>query len=206
MTFMAKLPEIAAQTYVGRRSLASHGYAKGTHISPHAFLILLMKTAMPNQRRREYPVHEDAVFQARTWALQRVAWVVLTVIPVLALFGLFAHGVLSEQTAGDNATLAIEYQRFQRVTDLTRFVVRVADAQGELRLAPPFQETYEIESIQPQPTRSIAGPEGLLLRFDKPPVGVLIAVIWARPRQFGYFTMRAQHGETSIPFNVLIYP
>jgi hypothetical protein len=161
---------------------------------------------MPNQRRREYPIHEDAVFQARTWALQRVAWVIFVLIPMLALSGLFAHGLLSEQTAGNAATLAVEYQRFQRVTDLTRFVVRINDAPGDLRLAPPFQETYEIESIQPQPARSAAGSDGLELRFDKPSVGTLVAVIWARPRQYGRFAMRAQHGETSVLFDILIYP
>lgn len=161
---------------------------------------------MSNRRRREYPVHEDADYQARTWALQRVAWIILVLIPVLALSGLFAHGFLSERTAGNAENLTIEYQRFQRTTDLTRFVIRLNDAAADLHLAPPFQETYEIESIQPQPARSVASPDGLQLRFDKPPAGPLVAVIWARPRQFGRFAMRAQQGETSVPFNILIYP
>jgi hypothetical protein len=156
---------------------------------------------------RDYPVHEDPAFQARTWAAQRAAWALFVIIPVLGLSGLFAHGVLSEQTAGDGRALSIDYQRFQRVTDLSRFVVHIAPAQApELRLSASFHEIYEIESIQPQPAHSTASADGLHLNFTPTSGGPLVAVIWARPRRFGRFALVAQSGAEPVTFNVLVYP
>lgn len=158
-------------------------------------------------RETDHPIEEDFPFQERTWAVQRVAWAVFALIPLLALSGLFATGPLSDRTAGEAGNFTVYYERFQRVTRLTHFTVQIAAGQpGELRLGAPFQRAYEIERIDPHPARSTGGNDGLLLTFDKPASGPLIANIWARPRRFGWFELSAQSGATPVTFHILIYP
>jgi hypothetical protein len=103
----------------------------------------------------------------------------------------------------------VEYERFQRMTVQARFVVRVASIRTDevrLRLSPPFQRTYDIQSMQPQPVRSSAGGDGLDIYF-RPVKGELTAVIWATPRDFGNFRLRAESDVSeAVEIPVLIYP
>ena len=165
---------------------------------------------MTDDQLRTYPVREDVRFQAATWTLERVAWVLLALVPLAALAGIFSHGPLSHKTAVPaDSNLSLRYERFQRMTVQTRFVVRMPSVQADevrLRLSPSFQRIYDIQSMQPEPLRSSAGAEGLELYF-RPAQGSLAAVIWATPRDFGRFNFRAETdaGEP-VEMPVLIYP
>jgi hypothetical protein len=159
---------------------------------------------MPNET--DFALREDPAFQARVWATQRIAWFVFLAIPLLALTGLFAHGALSRQTAGAARQFSVDYEAYQRVTALTKFVIHAAPAAtSDVRLGPSFQQTYEIESIAPQPTRSAAGEDGLHLTFEHSS-GPLDAVIWARPRRFGHAGFVAEGGGTAVILNIFVYP
>jgi hypothetical protein len=166
---------------------------------------------MPEEKSRRHPVREDMRFQYAFWIAERVAWTMLALVPVVALSGIFAHGVLSERIAGGtDAPLRVEYERFQRQSALSHFVARIAPAgapEVTLRLSPAFQRAFEVESIQPQPLRSSAGSQGLELVFHAPPAGDLVAAIWARPREFGFLRLKAESGGGgAVDFPVLIYP
>jgi hypothetical protein len=41
-------------------------------------------------------IREEIRFQEVSWILERVAWVVLALVPLAALTGIFAHGTISE--------------------------------------------------------------------------------------------------------------
>jgi hypothetical protein len=166
---------------------------------------------MREETSRTTPVAEDMLFQYATWVVERVAWVILGLIPLIALSGVFAHGFISETTASaEGSPLTIGYERFQRETALSKFTARVSPANsGEvrLRLSPSFQRVFEIESIQPQPSRSIASERGLEFFFHPPAADALNAVIWTRPREFGRVPVEAQT-DTGDPvkFSILVYP
>ncbi len=148
---------------------------------------------------------EDTKFQRRIWAGQRAAWAIFLIIPVLALTGLFANGALSSRKISSEA-LSIDYEAFQRVTALTRFVVHFPATQdADLLLGPRFQQVYEIESITPLPAKSAAGSDGLRLSFNRS-AGPLEAVIWARPRSFGLVRFAAQGSGAPVTLDVLVYP
>ena len=165
---------------------------------------------MTDHHLQTYPVREDMRFQRATWTVERVFWALLALVPLAALAGLFSHGPLSHKTAeAANASLSVDYERFQRVTVQSRFVVRIrsgATDEVRLRLSPSFQRNYDIQSMQPEPVRSSAGGDGLELYFH-PANDDLTAVIWATPRDFGRLMLRAEtdlSGPVDIP--VLIYP
>lgn len=165
---------------------------------------------MTDDHIRTYPVREDMRFQTITWTIERVAWALLALVPLAALAGIFSHGPLSQKTAqAPNSALSVEYEHFQRKTVQARFVVHIPSAPADevrLRLSPAFQRTYDIQSMQPEPARSSAGAEGLDLYF-RPVNGDLAAVIWATPRDFGNFTIRAETDASEpVEIPVLIYP
>ena len=156
-----------------------------------------------------YPVKEDMRFQNTVWVIERVAWVLLSLVPLAALAGLFSNGPLSDRVAqAPNSAFSVEYERFQRVTVQARFVVRVPSTDADevrLHLNPSFHLTYDIQSLQPETARASAGPNGLDLYFQ-PEDGALTAVIWATPRHFGKVDLRADIDGVSAEMPMFIYP
>jgi hypothetical protein len=104
----------------------------------------------------------------------------------------------------------VEYDRYQRQSVQTRFIIRIPSMRSEeirLRLSHSFQRTYDIQSLQPAPLRSRASSDGLELFFHPPEAGELVAVIWSTPRTFGSVDLQAQtdsSGPVKIP--VFIHP
>jgi hypothetical protein len=166
---------------------------------------------MDEKEDRRYPVEEDMRFQRRMWTVERAAWIGIGVLLCLALTGLFGQGRWSRATASTpGSAIALEYERFQRITRLARFDIRIAASESQeatLRLSRPFHQAYEVTSIQPWPLRSSAGSENWELVFARPGSGDLVATIWAQPRQFGIMNLEASGDRGSpLSFRVLVYP
>ena len=156
---------------------------------------------------RQYPVREDMRFQRRSWIVERGGWAVLILITLVGLSGALGIGPLSLQTAS-SGSLSVEYDRFQRITRLTRFAFSARAQTGpelQLHLSRALQDDFEISDIQPQPTRSAAGPDGLDLIFATKGAGRI--VIWAHSRKYGISDISARIGsEAPVSFWVLVYP
>ena len=165
---------------------------------------------MAEADRPRRPVYEDMHFQEISWTLQRVGWVVLALITLLALTGVFSHGYFSTAVARQNGLpLSVNYERFQRMSALHRFDVAMpAGSEDDIRLTfnKAFTDLYEIDSIQPQPLRSNASDGGIVLTFDWPERGNFNAAIWARPRNFGTAPLEIGTPRGSLTFPVLVYP
>lgn len=163
---------------------------------------------MQEQESRTYPIREDMRFQKRSWITERIAWVVIIALPVIALSGLFTHGPLSDRITVSGDTLAVTYERFQRVTRQVQFKINVsaADSEATLRIGPQFAERYEITAIEPTPLKSSNGVNGLELSFATPPSGPLTVVIWTHPRKIGSRTFEVALGDVSVSFWTLVYP
>ncbi len=55
---------------------------------------------MREMESRDYPIREHMVFQGRWWAIERIGWVVLSLILLAALAGFLGDGRTSERTVG----------------------------------------------------------------------------------------------------------
>jgi hypothetical protein len=156
---------------------------------------------------RKYPVREHMRFQRRMWVVERVGWVVVAAIVLLALLGLFGTGVLSKRSI-EAGSLTVEYDRFERASRLSQFTFHFApspNVERRLRLNNAFQRNYEISSIQPPPTRSIA--DGLDLTFTAPAGSAADVVIWAHAHSFGRTEIEARaDNEPPLTFSVMVYP
>ena len=164
---------------------------------------------MREEDSRSYPVHEDMRLQYAFWTWERAMWGAMALIVLTALSGVFAHGPLSKTTVKD-AGLSLTYERFQRVTAVSRLMATISAPNAEearLRLSPSFSENFEITDIEPRPHRSSAGPRGLELGFVPPEAGEVSVVIWARPHSFGMFDLTAAAESAGrVEFSVLVYP
>lgn len=156
---------------------------------------------------RKYPVREHMRFQCRLWTIERIGWLVLALITVLALLGLFGTGILSNRSISAGS-LTIDYDRFARVTRQAEFSFHFApSSNGErrLRLNRAFQTNYQIASIQPPPARSSA--DGLDLTFAAPAGSAADVVIWAHPHSYGTMRLEARaDDEPPLKFSVFVYP
>lgn len=161
-------------------------------------------------QRSPLPVSEDMRFQERSWLARRVGWSLLAVFILLALFGAFSKGILSAARAErEGVPLSADYDRFQRRSTQTHFAIQVPKQTEDeiwLRLGRVFQDTYEIEAIQPPPVRSNTGNNGISLFFDAYDQGDMQIVIRARPRRFGAVTVEIARLPGTLRMPVLIYP
>ncbi len=160
---------------------------------------------MQELQSRDYPIREDMGFQRASWGVERAGWIALALLLLAALAGLFGHGALSKQSIGDG-NLRVEYDRFQRVTKITPYVISVkGGGEPKVILGQRFQTGYEVMDIQPQPIRSSAGEKGLELQFASAGDN-LRAVIWARPRSFGRMRFSIASGGEPLTVRAFIYP
>src|SRR3546814_6402804 len=105
-----------------------------------------------------------------------------------------AGGVLSRQVAaldGDK----IDHPRIARSEAADEMTVRFAPGSGPrtLLLSSTFAQSFQIESIQPQPSRVEAVPEGQIMHFDAAD-GPTQVVLHLRPQHSGLARYRASLG------------
>lgn len=158
---------------------------------------------------RTYPVQEHMKFQRGTWIVQRAGWIALAVLLLAAISGLLGGGLLSKGTA-TNSSMTVAFEKFERTTRLTQFTFDFSpqnSAERRLRLNRAFRDNFEFTSIQPAPSRSAAGPDGLELTFAMVPSSANQVVIRARPRTYGSVEMAARADDgAALNFRVFIYP
>jgi hypothetical protein len=154
------------------------------------------------------PVRESIRFQKAVWIAERIVWALLALVPLAALAGVFSHGPLSDKTVkAPDSSFIVEYERFQRSTVQARFVFRIRAENGEakLRLSAAFHESYDVQSLQPEPTLASANTQGIEFNF-KSEDDEIIVVIWATPRRWGGIDVHAEGADASVDIPILIYP
>ncbi len=156
---------------------------------------------------------QDLAFEERQWKIQRVGWVVMALIVVAALLGVFGSGPLSAATVGDEASLALQYQRFVRHQGQGELVVRVApnetvEGRVEFWLTTEFLGEIDLQGISPEPdeVRS-AGDRQIFVFLVNDPAGPLEVTISYFPNGLG----RVSGGiglvdGPDFSFNQLSYP
>jgi hypothetical protein len=134
---------------------------------------------------RRLQIEEDRNFQERFWVAERVAWGGFTVILIAALAGLTGGGGPFAQATAQLAGGQVVYPRISRWVADDTVTVRFGPGEAPRRLFIPqeFLTVFELQTIQPEPIRSIGAQGGLLFLFDAEP-GAEVS-IGVRARQPG---------------------
>ena len=159
-------------------------------------------------------IREDHDFQRCTWKLQRYLWAGMAALLGLALLGLFGSGPLSHATAGpEGGPFHLKYERFAGFRSPTTLEIHLGPAKAPRPRssscwAKPIWTRVQIERIEPEPERVLAGPDGstfVFLRKDSErPTRVRIHL---KPERRGLISgqLRLEDGP-SLGFRQLIYP
>ena len=140
-------------------------------------------------RDRTHPIKENMAFQRATWRAQRIGWLVLWLIVVLALLGLFSDGLLSTSSGvSAGGDLRVTYDRFERSGAPSRIELRVEPQQARevaIRIGGELLDAFTIERVTPAPhaERGIAG--GVELLFSAAAGEPLTVHLTVRPRRVG---------------------
>jgi hypothetical protein len=154
-------------------------------------------------------------FQRRTWAIERVAWVIMVLLVLVSVAGLFAAGPLSTAAVSDEAGLVhVRYERFVRFSAPSLLRIELApgavpSSTVALELGRTLTAAIQIERVQPEPSRERAGADGgLLLEFEvAEPRRPALVQIFVKPKEIGLVEGTiGLRGQPSVRFTQFIYP
>ena len=120
-------------------------------------------------KRPSIEVDADPAFQEGFWKFQRVAWVVMALIILAALFGATGSGGPLAHAQVEGPAGRIDYPRIARWQAADQMKVTVpptATGSATLELDAAFTQTFSIEDIEPQPRSSLATATGHRFEFE----------------------------------------
>ena len=87
-----------------------------------------------SKRVGDLEVHEDLMFQRRSWLVQRVGWIAMALVLLATLVGLFGGAGLlgGEAKAGSkDAMVSVSYERFLRYMKPTTLQIQLSQEAGK---------------------------------------------------------------------------
>ena len=130
-------------------------------------------------------ITEDLGFQQKSWAVQRVAWLVMLAISAAALLGLFGEGPLSSAEVGtDGSGLRIGYDRFVRQEAPGTLNVHVGaaalrdDSTAQIWIDRKWLTEMEVKRITPEPESSLIEPDRIVYTFRVIPSTAPTLITW----------------------------
>ncbi|MGO4745635.1 hypothetical protein [Serratia quinivorans] len=172
-----------------------------------------MKTNPNNEKEsRNTPVVEHISFLRLSWVLEKVGYLIMFTIVILALLGFFSNGILSHQEiVSKNKTVKITYEGFARNGTQTQWKIMAKDNGVEplvISITDEFDNFYVIENVVPQSLQ--VSHKGKVIYFTVPDGlknqwHTLTFVL--RSKEWGGFKATVNGAETeSVNIQQWIYP
>jgi hypothetical protein len=159
-------------------------------------------------------ISQNLNFQRRSWAIQRLGWVMLALLILAACLGLFGSGPLSQAMTGrQEDPLSVQYHRFWRLKSPMSLRLHFgpqATRSGQARvwLSRSYLEAMSVQHVTPQPQQVEAGPDRLTYVFTlSPPERPTTVTFNIEPETPGSVSGQAglENGLT-VSFRHFIYP
>ena len=160
-------------------------------------------------------IDEDIAFQRKAWQVQRIGWVILTLLIICALLGLLGGmGMFSTATLGSEAVgFQLTYARFTRLLKPTSLRIEVAIQEGsqspvQLFISQDYLDSIEIEQITPNPETVYAASDRLVYSFPVVPSANSIVVTFDfKLDVFGLISGRlGLENRQALEFMQVVYP
>jgi hypothetical protein len=163
----------------------------------------------PEIRDDGLQLDEDRQLQERIWTAERIAHAVFGLVVLAGLAGLAGSGgPLARATQAGEAG-SVEYVRIARFDTAADVTIRFAAGRPDhrVRIAGPFPDRAQIESVQPRPVREVAGPDGITFEFAADAAGPASASVRLRATTPGYFRMTISvDGAAPLDAAVVVLP
>lgn len=128
---------------------------------------------MAAEKHKGLELNEDRRFQEKMWTLERIAWVVMALVLLVALVGLTGRGGPLSTATVSTPQGEVTYPRIARWEANDSLILKLPPGAPEatVDIGKGFGELFEIIDIQPQPTESSSTGEGhrMTFKLDEPP-------------------------------------
>jgi hypothetical protein len=156
----------------------------------------------------------DLTFERRWWRVQRIVWVILTLLILGGVVGIFGHGPLSEAMANPSGSgMQIYYDRLARRETPTQLQLRlekavIASGEVHIRLNRALLDCIQLKQIIPEPlaTQPLADGARFIFRTDPTHDSALI-VFLSSPTKPGFVESEVTvEGGEPVRFHQFVYP
>ena len=150
-------------------------------------------------------LEQDPVFERRSFAVQRAAWILLTIIVAAATAGLLGSGPLARASATVPGAFTVEYERLARYQAPQTLRIHLQPAltsgrEARLWISRAFLDSSKIETVAPTPLRV----EGAAMAKPGDPLFVALNL---QAEQIGLVDGRiGVDGGPDVAFKQLVYP
>jgi hypothetical protein len=160
-------------------------------------------------------IEEDFGFQKKSWVIQRIGWVIFTLILIGGALGLFGDmGPLADgRAASANGQLQVEYKQFLQYLSPVHVHIQVdpPETSGDtvrLWIDREYLNTFTLQDMTPQADRVEVGTDRVTYEFPLSAPGQPISITLSmRYMEAGRLSPRLglEDGET-VEFWQLVYP
>jgi hypothetical protein len=151
-------------------------------------------------------LEEDLAFQQKTWAAERVGWLVMALIALASIVGLIDTGPLSSTREGNPNTLEVEYDRFIHLETPAQLRVKLP-TKGSFSIQLPFEyiERADISCVIPQPVNAVSEGGRVTYFFSGRP-GTAQVLFDMTAREPGSLKGSVQSGQHRVEFTQFVFP
>lgn len=152
---------------------------------------------------------ENRTFQERFWSAQRCAWLAFIGFVLLAVLGFTGSGGPFSAATKSSGVATIQLPAVTRWQTSDRMEIDFDQslAGHTVLLSAAFEEAFQIESIQPTPTRTELAEDGhrLLFAADGDQQGSVVINLRAQSPGWKRFAISVD-GEAPVQFSTLVLP
>lgn len=143
--------------------------------------------------RDQYPgleIDVDTRQQRRDWVIERLSWIVLTLLLIGIACGLFGRGgPLSTRTlVSTESGVEMQYERFIRYhsPDVLRMAINVVAPPVRLKIDNAYLRHIQIDNIAPRPAQEISEDGAVTYVFEARPQSSMQVTFYFSPEKFGH--------------------
>lgn len=164
------------------------------------------------KRHKDLDIEEDIELEHTNWKMQRVGWVLMTLLIIAALLGFFGKGglaIVNNKTAGDSETgLEVEYEKFLRrgaPSELTVSLAGESASVKQIRFSKDFFDRVRVEQVIPEPAEVIMEDEGISYYFNLSGNNPQIK-FYLKPMKMGNMHLLVQQQNKQVSLSQFVYP
>jgi hypothetical protein len=165
------------------------------------------------KRVESLEVAEDLSYQEKEWTVERVGWILMAGLVLLALVGLFGDGPVSSAIRRSQEGFQISYERFDRQMKSSQISLQLpaeAVQEGQIKfwIDRQYLEGVQIEDISPEPESVEVSGERLVYTVQVTDVGQPVTVkLDVRLQKSGLVEGKAGlEGGDPVSFSQFVFP
>lgn len=169
---------------------------------------------LKQNREPELQIDQDLNYEKRKWVVERVNWVIMSVLILAGLLGFLGNGPFSSTSATNTtASVTVDYDRFLHLQKTTTIRIHVAPEmvqEGTLRLwfDQDFLSEFKVEKIIPPPHKTEVGKHRFTFIFQVSGTeDPFLFILHVQPESPGLLKGKLGVGDLeAVQFQQLVYP